>query len=342
MLSLKRFFAILIGLVFLFSGFTKLVDPVSTSLIISEYFKWLHVEFMLPLSKTLGVLLSLSEMIVGTALVCGVWRRAVAVITSVMLGFFTCVSIFLAVLNPSIECGCFGEYIHLSHFQTLVKNLILCLMAIPAFTPVWYLGFTPRHKYTIFFIDCALIIGFGIHSLYTVPYFDSTSLAASTTIVEEGSWELQNPGVELIPIWDDYGNDASAVILEGDVALISIYEPGDLDSKDIKALSMFAASAGNQGFQTYVLSTGDIDIPGVELFHADYKTIITLNRSNGGVTVMGDGFITDKCGIHNLYSEAELSDILDMGHEAFYIKKSTSKNIVFQGASLLYVLLLLI
>ena len=69
---LRRFCAILIGLVFLASGLLKLLDPVGTGLIVSEYFKFFHLGFLQGTAKGFGMALSLLEAVTGAALVSGV------------------------------------------------------------------------------------------------------------------------------------------------------------------------------------------------------------------------------------------------------------------------------
>ena len=89
--SFRRFCAILIGLVFLASGLLKLLDPVGTGLIVSEYFKFFHLGFLQGTAKALGMVLSLVEAITGAALISGVFRKTTAVITSILIIFFTAV-----------------------------------------------------------------------------------------------------------------------------------------------------------------------------------------------------------------------------------------------------------
>ena len=85
---LRRFCAILIGLVFLVSGLLKLLDPVGTGLIVSEYFKFFHLNFLQGAAKGLGMVLSLVESVTGAALISGVYRRLTAAVTAILVVFF--------------------------------------------------------------------------------------------------------------------------------------------------------------------------------------------------------------------------------------------------------------
>ena len=107
----RRLFACLIGLVFFLSGMLKLIDPVGTTLIVREYLKFFNLTFLMGMDRFIAVALSLLEALVGAALLAGVWSKIVALITMVMMAFFTIVTLFLLIKNPDMDCGCFGEAI---------------------------------------------------------------------------------------------------------------------------------------------------------------------------------------------------------------------------------------
>ena len=132
---LRRLAAFLIGLVFLASGLLKLLDPVGTGLIVSEYLKFFHLGFLQGAAKPLGMALSLVEAVTGAALVAGVYRKLMAVVASVLILFFTVITFILWIANPEMDCGCFGEAVHLTHAETLLKNLVLAALALLAFHP---------------------------------------------------------------------------------------------------------------------------------------------------------------------------------------------------------------
>ena len=199
----RRFAAVLIGLTFLASGLLKLLDPVGTGLIVSEYFKFFHLDFLKGAAKAVGMGLSLLEGITGAALITGVYRKTTAVVTSIMVAFFTAITVILWLANPEMDCGCFGEAIHLSHGQTLVKNLILLALCLIAFLPFQNFGVPRRGKYSAFWMavpSLALALWYNDRHL---PMIDFTEFA---------------PGVELFASLD---NDYQA--MDGKV-LTFIYE----------------------------------------------------------------------------------------------------------------------
>ncbi len=185
---LRRLCAFLIGLVFLASGLLKLLDPVGTGLIISEYLKFFHIGFLQGASKALGMGLSLLEAATGAALVTGVIRKTTAIITSVLVLFFTAVTFILWLANPEMDCGCFGEAIHLTHAQTLLKNLVLLALALVAFLPFQNFGVPRRGKYVAFFLALPSLVFALWYNHRHLPMIDFTEFA---------------PGVELFASLDN-------------------------------------------------------------------------------------------------------------------------------------------
>ena len=179
---IRRFCAILIGLVFLASGLLKLLDPVGTGLIVSEYFKFFHLGFLQGTAKGFGMALSLLEAITGAALISGVYRRLTAAVTSVLLMFFTIITVILWLANPDMDCGCFGEAVHLTHGQTLLKNLILLALAVIAFVPFQNFG-VPRKGKKVAFVLAALSLVFALwFNARHLPMIDFTEFAPGTEL----------------------------------------------------------------------------------------------------------------------------------------------------------------
>ena len=127
---IRRLCAFIIGVVFLLAGIFKLLDPTGAGLVVEEYLRFLHLRFLMPAAKGIGVGLALLEALLGAAMISGVWRKPVAVLTSVMIVCFTILTLFLAICNPAMDCGCFGEVIHLTNLQTFLKNLVLLVLML--------------------------------------------------------------------------------------------------------------------------------------------------------------------------------------------------------------------
>ena len=148
--DIRRICAFLIGAVLFLSGMFKLIDPVGTGLIVTEYAKFFHLGLGEGFAKVLGFLLAAVETVTGVALMTGFSRALTARVSGVLLAFFTLISVILFAVNPSFDCGCFGEALHLTHGQTLVKNLVLAGLWAVAFLPWRDCGESRRIKKGVF------------------------------------------------------------------------------------------------------------------------------------------------------------------------------------------------
>ncbi|MFV0365366.1 MAG: BT_3928 family protein [Mangrovibacterium sp.] len=120
---------ILLGVLFIFSGFVKGVDPVGVSYKFMEYLQAWHFEVFTPLALFFSCLLCLIEFGLGVALLTNVWRKAVAWKVLVLMSFFT-VTTFISVLtNPISDCGCFGDAMKLTNWETFYKNVLFIILA---------------------------------------------------------------------------------------------------------------------------------------------------------------------------------------------------------------------
>ena len=188
LLRLKRFCGFITGMVFFLSGIVKLMDPVGAGLVMKEYYDFLHLGFLAFSSKIMGVAFALAETLVGVALITGVWRKTTAMIALVMQGFFTFLTLLLVIFNPQMDCGCFGEAIHLTHMQTFIKNIILCILLAAYFFPPSQLGENRKRKYASFALVTASVLAFTVYSLMYIPLVDFTDFKpAAALMAGEGS-----------------------------------------------------------------------------------------------------------------------------------------------------------
>ena len=182
---LRRLCAFIIGVVFLIAGIFKLLDPVGAGLVMEGYLRFFHLVFMLPAAKFVAVLLALAEAILGSAMICGVWRKPMAIITTAMIVFFTLLTLLLAIFNPVslTDCGCFGEVLHLTNLQTFLKNLVLLALAMVAFMPFKHFGKNRKRKLVSFAIVSASILVFTIYSWTSIPLVDYTEFTPGSELL---------------------------------------------------------------------------------------------------------------------------------------------------------------
>ena len=130
---LRNICRIIVGLVFVFSGFVKGVDPLGTVYRMEDYFYAFGIIWAVPLSLYLTIILCTMEFIIGISLLFNIWIRGTAWLLLPLLTFFTFLTFFDAVYNPVPDCGCFGDAIKLTNQQTFLKNVILMALVIPIF-----------------------------------------------------------------------------------------------------------------------------------------------------------------------------------------------------------------
>lgn len=337
---LRRISAVTIGLVFLVSALAKLSDPVGTGLICEAYFRWMHLGFLAPVSKAFGFCLSLAEAVVGAALVTSVWRKAVAWVTMSMLLVFNVLSLLLLVLNPQMDCGCFGQLIHLTHLQTFLKNVVLALLCFPAFVPVRDLGRPSKSRFVGFGLACVTILAYGIFALMSNPLLDKMDFKPSTTLMLEDNVPADTD-YKFLTVLDGQGRDVSEILLHGDVDLVTVYDPEKLSRGGILRIADFAQTSMDAGHTPLLLSSGALDVPGIENYYADRRLLLTMNRTNGGYTYVKDGYIVLKRSSFPDFDSLEAYSSLVP--EDLYIKTASQNTIATQllGIVLLVFLLLI-
>lgn len=191
LLRLKRFCGFLAGFVFFIAGIFKLLDPVGAGLVMKEYMDFLHLGFMTGVSKPAAAVLAFAETVIGTALVTGIWRKATAVAALVFQGFFTLLTLALLIFNPEMDCGCFGEAIHLTHLQTFLKNVVLLFLLAAFAFPFRYLGGPKKHKYASFAIVTVSVLLFAIYSWMYIPLVDYTDFKPAAALQAGSAFGVQ-------------------------------------------------------------------------------------------------------------------------------------------------------
>ncbi len=122
---LRTIFRILVGIVFVFSGFVKGIDPLGTVYRMDDYFIAFNLPWFMNFSIYLTIFLCTMEFILGFSLLFNLWIRKTVWLLVPMMMFFTILTFFDAVYNIVPDCGCFGDALKITNVQTFVKNLFL-------------------------------------------------------------------------------------------------------------------------------------------------------------------------------------------------------------------------
>lgn len=124
---------IVLGFVFIFSGFVKAVDPMGSAYKFSDYFSAFGLGFLEGIALPLAIFISSFEMVLGIILILGYRRRVVYMVLIWFLSFFTLLTLILALFNPVTDCGCFGDALILTNWETFLKNVVLMAFALLLF-----------------------------------------------------------------------------------------------------------------------------------------------------------------------------------------------------------------
>lgn len=124
---------IILGATFVFSGFVKGVDPLGTAYKIEDYFVAFGVEWAIPMMMPLAVLLCVTEFSLGIFLLFNIFKKFTAWLAMLMMVFFTLLTLNDAIYNPVPNCGCFGDFIILTNWETFYKNLVIDVFLIFVF-----------------------------------------------------------------------------------------------------------------------------------------------------------------------------------------------------------------
>jgi uncharacterized membrane protein YphA (DoxX/SURF4 family) len=165
---------ILIGLVFMFSGIVKAIDPLGSAYKFHDYFQAFNIGFLYNLSLPLAILLCAAEFIAGFSVLTGLRQKTGIWVAMILMVIFTPLTFILALTNPVSDCGCFGDAIHLTNWQTFGKNIILIALAIVLYTGRKQVKnlFSTFTEWALIASTIVLFILFSLGNLRYLPVLD--------------------------------------------------------------------------------------------------------------------------------------------------------------------------
>lgn len=174
MKTLKIAAGIIVGLVFLFSGIVKAIDPLGTVYKFQDYFQAFGLNSMKFLAFPSAFILFTAEFLGGFSVLTGIMKKTGIIVVMILMVIFTPLTLILAITNPVTDCGCFGDAIHLSNWQTFGKNVILLVPAVFLFIKRNEPGKNLERRNSLLIMSCAalLLILFAIYNLRYLPVVD--------------------------------------------------------------------------------------------------------------------------------------------------------------------------
>jgi len=175
---------IILGVVFIFSGFVKGVDPMGSTYKFTDYFNAFNLGFLESLALVLAIVLALVEFIIGVSLIFRLRYRLAAWVLLLFISFFTVITFILALTNPVSDCGCFGDAIIMTNWQTFFKNLILIPFVLHIF---WFRAagqdvFRPPFSWLALLVFTIVFLGMEVHAYRHLPMLDFRPYSVGTYI----------------------------------------------------------------------------------------------------------------------------------------------------------------
>ena len=325
LVNIARF---VVALTFILSGFVKAVDPMGTQYKIADYLAAMHIGQYVPdfVPLIASVLLSATEFWLGVCLLFAIRRRVVTRIILVWMIIMTPLTLWLALTNPISDCGCFGDAIVLTNWQTFWKNVVLlACAALIAWQPLEMMRFISRsNQWIVMNFTALFILVVAGQSLYKLPYFDfrpyhiGTDLRKGWLKMVEGE---DSPYTDLFMQRED-GTDITDSILNLKGYLFLLVSPHleQADESQFDKLNQLFEYTQEKGYPLYGLTASSGKAINrwrngtgaeYEFCQTDDIVLKTMIRSNPGLILLRDGKIIRKWSNNNLPNETILTDNLE-------------------------------
>jgi len=196
----SRFF---VGGLLIFSGLIKLNDPVGTEIKLEEYFEVFAEDFgsffhyFIPWSMEIGMILIIMEVVLGIAILI-YWRmNLTAWLVLLMMTFFTFLTFYSAYFDKVTDCGCFGDAIKLTPWESFTKDVILMVFVAHLF---WYRKsyksvLRSRGAHAVVLASVVISLFLGVYAIMHLPFIDFRAYRIGNTISQQ-MIPLEQPIIE--------------------------------------------------------------------------------------------------------------------------------------------------
>lgn len=200
-------FRLIVGGIFMFSGFVKAVDPLGTVYKFEEYFSVMGLEDFSAAALPLAFILFSLEFVVGASLLLGCYRKSMPFWGALFMIAMLPLTLWIALSDPVADCGCFGDAVRISNWATFWKNVVLAGMI------VWLIIYNrsikpliePSLQWLAFLSSLALPVVAGWISYTVQPLIDFRPYPIGTSMREEmpADAKTSDEGESFIGVWTD-------------------------------------------------------------------------------------------------------------------------------------------
>lgn len=332
---------LVVSATFVFSGLVKLIDPHGTAYKIHDYLVALQLIDLFSadyLTLIISIALGVMEFTLGILLFCSIRRRSTIVLMALLTSFYTPLTLWLAITDAVTDCGCFGDAVHLSNWQTFGKNVVLLAML----ALLWWqrnrlsrLVSQPlQWLVSLYSVLYALFLA-GL-CLYGEPIIDFRPFHIMQHIPTAMQWpedtkalpEILDFNVE--PLDGNADNTTEAILADSSYTfLLTAPHLEQADDSNLETINALCDYAQKYGYRFLCLTaSGDSaihrwqDMTGAEYPFAftDELTLKTMARSNPALLLLHNGTIVGKWSNRTMPREEVLTRSLaklDIAHPRF-------------------------
>lgn len=181
-----RLLQVAFALTFIFSGVSKCIDPTGTSLKFNEYLLYFGLGSLTDFTMGLAWEMSILEFVIGFNLLMGRVQKLTLFLAACMMLFFTPLTLWLACTDAIQDCGCFGDALHLTNWETFGKNVVLDLILVLL---IWQrkslYSLIGKTNFTLYAYWCLFImIGLCWYGTFRDPFIDFRPFHPGVNVAE--------------------------------------------------------------------------------------------------------------------------------------------------------------
>ena len=203
---------IILGVTFIFSGFVKAIDPVGGIIKIEDYFAAFNLTYFNSLSTLISFNLFAIEFMLGVCILMAVYRQLITLCMLAFMSFMTLLTLYLAIFNPVHDCGCFGDAIIITNWETFFKNVFV-LFPASVVTYIYHKQLQPIYTYKTYLfvvlIGYLYPVGFGIYNYVHLPIMDFRPFKIGVNIPDNMAFPEDAPLDEYLYIYQKDGKKKS-------------------------------------------------------------------------------------------------------------------------------------
>lgn len=259
---------ILLGLLFIYSGFVKGVDPIGTEYRIVDYFIAFGTEWAIPFALPLSVLLNSVEFVLGILLLFNISMKITSWLVVLMMATFTVVTLNDAMYSPVPDCGCFGDALVISNWQTFYKNLIIDALLMIVFFARNRVGnwFRVKTEWAILFVSILGFVIFEVYNIRHLPVIDFREWKVGNKMVNDNPLPMKyyltyqhiKTGEEKVYLSPDYPYNDSVWMAQWEFVSQRIEDPNpklhDIRIEDEDGIDYTDQIIANPGFQFILIA----------------------------------------------------------------------------------------